>query len=286
VSQSPFAQADAREGAWLAYHSGLQRLMDERVFLENFSIGQVYVELRGYWEERKAVVRARGAEADQPPAKHVVDAESDVLEWVRRGDRQDALRIIAGGPGSGKSTLARKLAAVLAGDEGLRVLLIPLQWLDLGSDLPGAVASFIERRELGLGSPLDPKDAPARLLVIFDGLDELTKQGEAGREAAGDLLTLAGKALADRNSVGLRLQILVSGRTLAVQENEVLLRGPRRILNVLPFWLPDDEIGAYQDTEDRLEVDSATSGGGSMARCDGSLWKGCLRSCVMNAWTM
>lgn len=63
---TPFTPAMQREQKWLQYRAWLQKQVEEPVFLEAFSLKQVYVPLRAYYEEKeesKEEALARGSKA-------------------------------------------------------------------------------------------------------------------------------------------------------------------------------------------------------------------------------
>ncbi|ACK69919.1 pentapeptide repeat-containing protein [Gloeothece citriformis PCC 7424] len=49
--ETPFTSATKREIRWLKYRPWLQKQVDEPVFLETFSLKQIYIPLRGYYEQ-------------------------------------------------------------------------------------------------------------------------------------------------------------------------------------------------------------------------------------------
>jgi predicted NACHT family NTPase len=108
--------------------------------------------------------------------------EGELDDWLKRGSTEgDAIRLITGGPGSGKSTFAKWLAAELSEKQRMRVLFIPLQRFRILASLKEAMASYLTETkrfqqnplsQQGFANPSDP------LLLIFDGLDELTKPGD------------------------------------------------------------------------------------------------------------
>lgn len=235
---TPFARAAERERGWLVYADWLEKQLDAPLFGEVVSLRQLYVPLRAYREEKPHVTERAGRRAaedgPEPPAvRHVVDAETALDAWLAAGDKEDTLRVLCGGPGSGKSSVAKSWAAKLARRDA-RVLLVPLHLLDDFTDLDGAIGSFALQTELLRADPLDAKEGERHLVLILDGLDELSMQGKAGLEAAEELINAVQRLLGQRNTQRARLHVLLGGRELLVTS----LRGKfdaRQVLHLLPY---------------------------------------------------
>jgi hypothetical protein len=100
--------------------------------------------------------------------------EKHLDNWFEAVDRSDPIRAVCGGPGSGKSSFAKMWAAKLA-RENHRVLFVPLHQLILRNEHPDVQAllwEFLTDRDVLPDDPLG-RDGEPRLLVAFDGLDEL-----------------------------------------------------------------------------------------------------------------
>ena len=262
---NPFTRAEERDQLWNAYSAWLQRQVDERMFEEPFGLSQVYVPLRACFErpkrdasERQEYVRAKLAHEEVEWV--AVDLAGAIDAWREAADPHDAIRFISGGPGSGKSSFARMYAARLAGEGERRVLFIPLHQFDLKADLAEAVDAFCRDREMIPEKILDAKTGEPRLLVLFDGLDELSKQGKLGAEIANDFLRQVEKkveSLNDNVPQGgkARLLVLLGGRPLAVQAHQNDFRKPGQILHALPYHLSDEEQEEYVDVSGLLAED-------------------------------
>lgn len=256
---TPFTKAGAAEQAWQSYAALLQKQVDEPMFVEAFSLRQVYVSLRAYFFERGAAEKEarfdpRAAEA-QDAERIVVDLETELEAWLAGNDTTDAVRIISGGPGSGKSSFTKMLAARLAGQNGRRVLFVPLHLLELSDDLEESVGKFLRYIDSGLTNPLAPDERAEPFLVIFDGLDELAMQGRVAAELAQQFVREAREKVDRLNYRGSRLKVLISGRELAVQSNASDFKRPKQILHVLPYFVSEDSRGEYKGTNNLLEQD-------------------------------
>jgi hypothetical protein len=242
-------KAGETEKAWLNYGLWLQQQVDEPLFgVEDFSLRQIYISLRTY------VVR----EKENQSKNHewmVMDLHSAIQDWLQQSDRRDGLRIICGGPGCGKSSFTKMLAAELA-ERGDRVLLIPLHEIDPTQPLENALDQYIKKFRITPLNPLKSENSQNRLLLIFDGLDELAMQGKLATEVARDFLEKVKNDLRGWNQTDLKIQVLISGRELVVQHLGEAKDSPQ-ILHLLPYWLSEEDFkkDTYVDEQALLEID-------------------------------
>lgn len=258
---TPFTSASEQERAWIQYIAWLQKQVDESIFGESFSLRQVFVPLRAYcWKKQAEGENTKIEEAPnefrkQSEIKTVVMLQNELKTWLKKADASDAIRVVSGGPGCGKSSSTKMLAAEAITTGDIKVLYVPLYILDLESDFTKAVGQFLQNSSLFLVNPLDPKHAPQRLLLILDGLDELSMQGKFGADIANEFIAEVRRLASHRNYKQLRLQVLITGRQLTVQSAEAQFRKEREILHVLPYYLPKDERDEYDDPDDLLVED-------------------------------
>ena len=189
----------------------------------------------------------------------VIDLEEELEVWLQAADRNDAIRILSGGPGSGKSSFAKIFAARQSAN-GRRVLFIPLHQFDPTGDLEKAVGSFIGYDAFLSFNPLDRDQSESRLLIIFDGLDELALQGKISKEVAQNFIREVQRKVERFNYQETRLQVLISGREVVVQDNSSDFRQPGQILHLLPYFVPEDKREReadeqYVDPKKRLDLD-------------------------------
>lgn len=237
---TPFARAGERDWAWAAYAALLERRVQEGVFDEPFSLSQIYVPLNAYYVEDSS---EKGSSEEivrtgRQRRRVVVALEEELERWLNGADSQDAIRVISGGPGSGKSSFARIFASRVAQRSKEKLLFVPLHLIDPTKDLIDEVGRFVRDEGILVQNPLGPESPEPKLLIIFDGLDELASQGKAAAETARAFVREVEKTLEKRNLQGVRLRVLISGRELVVQENESEFRRPRQILNLLPYFVP------------------------------------------------
>ena len=247
--ETPFGKAGEREWGWAAYAALLQRRIEESIFDEPFSLKQIYVPLHAYYvqeDSRKDSV-AEVSLGERRRHRIVVSLDQELEEWLRKPDGQDAIRVVSGGPGSGKSSFARIFAARIAEEGRIKVLFVPLHLIDPANDLVEEVECFVRDEGVLIQNPLDPESPEPKLLIIFDGLDELASQGRAAAETARAFVREVERTVERRNRPQLRLRVLISGRELVVQENESEFRRPSQILTLLPYY-----FAGSNDTRDPI----------------------------------
>jgi len=259
VLDTPFTQATKREQGWLRYRAWLQKRVEEPMFLEAFSLKQVYVPLRAYYErevESQLEQRLeRGIVESNDNERVVVDLNKELETWLQEAKSDDAIRLISGGPGSGKSSFSKIFAAQQAEKGEIPVLFIPLHLFKLSDDLVRAVGEFVQVEGFLPHNPLDRSDGESSLLIIFDGLDELSMQGKIAAEAAREFVEEVKEQVRQFNYRHTRLQVLISGREVVVQANRSKFRQLQQLLYLLPYFLTEKERQSYVDEQKLLEQD-------------------------------
>ncbi|MBK9264696.1 MAG: pentapeptide repeat-containing protein [Polyangiaceae bacterium] len=235
IQGSPFMKASERERAWLRHAAALKKACEASMFGESFGLAQVFVPLRAYHEERLDEERDRRAPGHgQRIRRTVVQVDEKLDAWVHAADKNDALRVLSGGPGSGKSSCAKMFAARMA-EQGHHVLLIPLHLVNPDDGIPIMVRRFVDDGDHLPFDPLETQGESDRLLVIFDGLDELSMQGKSGSDGAKAFLEEVRRFLDRHNHARLRVQVLVGGREIVVQQARHVLREAKQILILMPY---------------------------------------------------
>ncbi|MDY7012252.1 MAG: pentapeptide repeat-containing protein [Cyanobacteriota bacterium] len=260
---TPFTQASERERGWLRYRAWLQKQVEEPMFLESFSLKQVYVSLRAYYqreiEGESEGIRERRIADEKRYERVVVDLNSELETWLQEAKAEDAIRLMSGGPGIGKSSFAKMFAARQAEKGEIPVLLIPLHLFKLSDDLVKAVGEFVQIEGFLRDNPLDRENGEQRLLIVFDGLDELSMQGKVAAEAARQFIEEVREKVNQFNYHQMRLQVLISGREVVVQANRGKFRKPHQLLYLLPYFVPkaerESEESNYADEQNLLEDD-------------------------------
>jgi hypothetical protein len=256
---TPFTKASEREQAWMRYSAWLQKQVEEPMFSEAFSLKKVYIQLRAYYERKKDEDKRRSLErdidAEKKCGKIVCELEKQLDEWANTNEASDAIRIISGGPGCGKSSFSKMFAAKQSERTDRQVLFIPLHRFEPKDDLVDAVKEFVSLDGFLPHNPLDPKDGDSRLLIIFDGLDELSMQGKVGNEVAQQFVQEVQRKLESFNNREPKLKVLISGRELSVQANESSVRKLNQILRILPYYYSGNSRIEYIDNEKLLNQD-------------------------------
>lgn len=257
---TPFTQANERLQAWLRYATWLQKQVEEpMMFLEAFSLKRVYVPLRAYYNRKVEAQKAEALEGrlagDKRFERVVVELEQELKSWLSRAVKTDAIRLISGGPGSGKSSFAKMFAAKLAEENTLPVLFIPLHHFEPSEDLIDAVGKFVQMDGILPHNPLAAEQRESRLLIIFDGLDELAMQGKIAEKTAQDFVREVQRKVERLNQRETCLQVLISGRELVVQANETDFRKDGQILHILSYFVPKYNREDYVDEKNLLKQD-------------------------------
>lgn len=253
---TPFKNAARMERQWDVYRDYLVALPDERVFDESFSLRQIYVPLRFYYDlkgEQSADAQTFDDLGASAP-RHVVGwCQSEIWRWIEEADRDRALRVIAGGPGSGKSSLAKMLASDIA-SKGRDVLFLPLHQVDLEAGVVAAISDYF----LQAGHFTENPTQQARdgtLIIILDGLDEIQMQGRAAQEAAQSFVNDLARFVDRRNTTRCQLLCLITGRDLAVQAAEGLFKGEGQLMHLLPYSISEIRKDRCRDDDGIFDVD-------------------------------
>ncbi|NQZ08525.1 MAG: pentapeptide repeat-containing protein [Algicola sp.] len=256
---TPFTNATLTQRRWLQYNAWLSEQVNQRLFHEAFSLKQVYVNPRAYYSEtikqdcdQEEIAHLRG---EGKANRIVVDLHKELIHWAQNFDAKDAFRVISGGPGSGKSSLSKMLAAELITQCGFPVLFIPLHLFDPTADLVKAVENFVSAQRYLTGSPLDVTHGEQRLLIIFDGLDELAEQGKNAAEIAQSFVDIVIRDINHHNAQNLQRQVLITGRDLAVQSSLNRFRGSHQVYQLLPYYVSGYVKEQMVDKEQLLDTD-------------------------------
>ncbi|SOC20137.1 hypothetical protein SAMN05877809_11162 [Rhodobacter sp. JA431] len=260
------SEAMHREAAWARHYEWIHRKVDtEPVFspdgTETPPLKPLYLRPRAYWHEQ---LRKDGEAEDKPRYRaHLGDLHQTLEDWLGTPSAKgvDALRLIAGGPGSGKSSFARVFASETILRERYRVIFVELQHMRaMTGELVSDLANYLRGRppsNVTKGTPGLPDNAlkwardekNPQLLLVFDGLDELSFVGDHAAELTRKFILSVRLMLITQNAEGTWLRALVLGRNAAIQsgmrEADI---PPHLLLNVAPI---------RELTEDDLEVTGA-----------------------------
>ncbi|WP_027182873.1 NACHT domain-containing protein [Desulfovibrio inopinatus] len=240
-TQTAIDTAYQTELQWQRYEESLIHEVHKPLFGETFCLKDIHIDLRAYWQEP---IRAKGDDASDLQKdynKHLVQLDDAIQNWLRVKDKQDCYRVICGDPGSGKSSYAKMLAYQLAKKKQQHVIFIPLHRIDASLNILSEIRRFLSDRDeddVGIASDKDlVKDNP---LIILDGLDELVHKGKSGQELANEFVHATLKECRERNENQCRMQILFTGRDLAIDACKGF-KCHEAILHLLPYCLDDEK---------------------------------------------
>ena len=247
---TPVSASVKNEIEWERYQASLIKKASEPVLSESFGLDQIYVKLNAYYTEKTKEDRKDKISVGNEK-KIVIDLHESLEQWASSSDANDNLRIIRGGPGCGKSSFAKIFAAEQS--KKRRVLFIPLHLIDIKDALNSSIGKFL----ISTGDfSENPYESDGELLVIFDGLDELTQQGKLAIETAEQFVSEVTRQLDIRNTNRLRLKVVITGRDLVIQSNESKLQKSGKILHILPYNIDNKKSGnEYTDKKDLLKTD-------------------------------
>ena len=251
---SPFIKASEEERGWQLYKQEIIKQVHDRMFAEPFGVSEVYIPLRAYFKKKEDKDPEKIESKSSAEERIVFDLDTDFQHWVNHFSRQTAIRVVNGGPGSGKSTFAKIFAAWVVRNTDIPLVYVPLHLFNIKDDLYEAMAAFIRGNSYLSGNPLDPQHGKKRLLIIFDGLDELAFQGKTAQDVANAFVDEVLRKIDHNNSQECEHQVVITGRPIAIETVAHKLRREKQVLHVLPY-LVDHEFEEFKDPGGLLETD-------------------------------
>lgn len=215
---------------------------------ETVSLSEVYLHLRCFWHKRQIDDDSKIA-----ITSHVDDLHKTAKDWLLHGE--DGLRVIGGGPGSGKSSFARAFAHQILQDNSHRVIFVELQHLTFNADLFQALGTYVQYRNSAVGdgsagfydNPLSwAADDQTPVLLVFDGLDELSAQDTEARTLTKNFVDSVSSLLSMQRSSGRDIKAMILGRSSACQA-ALSSSDQGKLLHVAP-------IKTLSDADFRLDV--------------------------------
>ncbi|MCL1933302.1 MAG: pentapeptide repeat-containing protein [Candidatus Azobacteroides sp.] len=256
--RTPFDTAANKSIEWEKYYITLEERIADPVFSECFSLEQIYIPLRACYKQpgsnREITGRINRAEPKEEENRKeiITDLENCISDWIENGNWDDCIRIIHGGPGSGKSSFLKMLAAKLARKKQ-KVLYIPLHEYNVDVNFTEAVNEYFST--IGYFSyDLINDEEKDKLVVLFDGLDELSMQGKALEEIAGSFVRDVARNALLLNKNTLRIQVIIAGRDVIVQQNENEFKRPDEVLRLLPYLI-QEEKARFIDDNRLIDID-------------------------------
>ena len=186
----PTAEPEMREIAWQRHGAWCRNLFCESPIFSpdndiDIPLSHVYQKLRCYWNDK----HEKECDGDGEPLQYrtatVGNIHETIYTWLNKLTKDDTIRLISGGPGSGKSSFAKAFATELLNKDTHRVLFVQLQGFQTaGTTLREVIGRHLENNyhlrtpHKCEGFPDNPlgwhRQDSRPLLMIFDGLDELT----------------------------------------------------------------------------------------------------------------
>ncbi|MGE6246609.1 NACHT domain-containing protein [Psychrobacter proteolyticus] len=257
---TPFTKATVKQRNIRQYRSWLQQQVNDRMFDEAFGLKQIYVPLRAYYvkseeQDEKIIeqdlIEPLGIKTHKNVNKIVCDLESEIQEWLKEYNEHDTLRVISGGPGSGKSSFAKILAANLSAQSNIPILFVPLHHFYLSDYLLEAIKKFVDNQLILSHTNMTEEQD---LLLIFDGLDELSMQsGTNAAEVSNRFIAEVQDALRDRKNV--HWKAIITGRELSIQSQQHRLKKPKTIYYLLPYYIDEENRESFNDSNNLLMTD-------------------------------
>jgi uncharacterized protein YjbI with pentapeptide repeats len=235
----------SRHGHWLS-----TQFTDVPVFSpdeqETIPLEAIYLPLRCFWTEDRDDGFDENGKTKLLRMSHVADLTKEAHSWLSRPPQFDPVRVIAGGPGSGKSSFAKAFAHDVISRGQHRVAFVRLQFTRLTGSLFEDIGRYFSQQDNAVnpkgnpglpGNPLDWRKVDnTPLLLIFDGLDELTVSDEDSKKYAREFLVALKLLLSPLNSDGSPVHALVLGRNIACEAAMKSASFPESaMLNVAPI---------------------------------------------------
>ncbi|QXI26137.1 pentapeptide repeat-containing protein [Pseudomonas vanderleydeniana] len=249
---SPFTSTIEHINSWDAYSAQLQMRLEEPVFGEPFGLRQIYIPLNAYYETKGD--KNESLEESKTKQRVVVRLIDELDNWLASSKKDDAVRAISGGPGSGKSSFSKIYSAHIASQNKIKVLLVPLHFIDPSRDFIDEIGRFVRDEGILKNNPLQKDYSFPELLIILDGLDELASQGRAAATTARNFVRSVQQTVDRLNMHSLALRVLFSGREVVVQESESEFRRPHQVLTIMPYF-HNPLVVNYQDRSDYYDPD-------------------------------
>lgn len=242
---SPFKERLEIIDDWNRYYGKLRSEVKKNIFEEHFSLEDVYIPLRA--ETSKYVTESDGKKYKRYYIHWVREYLND---WLELNKDETNIKFLAGGPGSGKSSFAKMWASELTFRKSdVFVFFINLQWFNIKGQLLSSIDDYIDNLQNEIHLQKNPlrDEAINKLLIIFDGLDELSQQGEYAKKISGEFLSLLERENSIRNQNGSNIFFLITGREITIQFNQEKIGDRFEILTLLPYSIHKDLKTRYDN---------------------------------------
>ncbi|WP_264788138.1 pentapeptide repeat-containing protein [Aureispira anguillae] len=264
---SPFSSTVENILEWQEYNIKLRRAANSTVFDDSVTLADLYISLRGYY-----LIKEESEDYLDKDSfiQHVIMVEDSLDEWLTQDKNEDHIRVISGGPGRGKSTLCKIWAAKLTEQvKDWQVLYLPFHLLSLKDSLEQMIEEYLKLPHLPFTqSPLMRlKGSNNKLLLIFDGLDELSAQNLQTADIVRQFIDELRHKLNSYNYDQLHLKVLLTGRDLVIQQCQKIFKTEPQFIHLLPYFIPSKNrhetpyFANYpiQDPNKLLDIDQRNS---------------------------
>jgi hypothetical protein len=248
---SPFFKEDQIEREWERYREELRQLPDEPIFAEAFGLRSIYVPIR------TTVKKKIKKETWDNKNRRNITITEEIFEWMDLGSyltnwvlgknpELSNVQFISGGPGSGKSSFCKMWSAHLAENHPeIYTLFVPLHRFHIENNLDKGVCEFLNQNGFFNQSEFKLNGSDRQIILILDGLDELALLQGGMTQTLRDFIESVLRLADNWKRAGNPISVLISGREIAVQENERSFRESAGWLKLLPYQI---------DTKDAAEL--------------------------------
>jgi uncharacterized protein YjbI with pentapeptide repeats len=247
----------SKEWQLYRYQQQLIAEWEKPIFDESFGLDKLYVELNACYPIKD---NASGDSRDKN-LHRVVASEQHILSWLDQPDAAHKIIILRGGPGSGKSSLMKKIVHEVALQGDRPVYAFQLQHFKIKEDFEEAIKDYFKNEEQYL------RDIPDILskssegggkapLLVFDGLDELSKTDANGQELARMFCDRLNSLLSARSRWdGWDMRVVLTGRDFVIQKISGPTFGKKaQILELLPLTINNEDETIWIDFAEPKEI--------------------------------
>jgi uncharacterized protein YjbI with pentapeptide repeats len=269
-----------REVAWERHSKWIQKhFISDPIFSleedERTPLSAVYVKPRAFWNGKIVHTEAGGSPKDETEfhTANIVDLHAHLHDWLD-DENGEPIRLVAGGPGSGKSAFSRAFSYEVLDRQEFRVVYTHLQRLNfVGADLYQTLGENLRRNNDDVDikgsegfyeNPLDWRSSDQLpILIVFDGLDELSPSEETSSDLARKLVQTAGNLVNQYSRANARIRVLILGRDVACESalsfvnlpsNALLRIAPMDPLERSDLNLPNQSTPKIFESADILEI--------------------------------
>jgi uncharacterized protein YjbI with pentapeptide repeats len=251
---SPFFKADQIKGEWERYREELRQLPDEPIFAEAFGLRPIYIPLRAKLKiaekdkvrKRKATILTGGSQWEWVNLSAYLDS------WVLgENSNLSNVQFISGGPGSGKSSFCKMWSAHLAEEHSeVYPIFVPLHRYRIEENLDKGVREFLNQN--GFFNQVDFKlnGTDRQIILILDGLDELALSQGGMTQTLRDFIQSVLRLADNWKRAGNPVSVLISGREIAVEENERFFRDSAGWLKLLSYKIEENQTEKLKNLDE------------------------------------